>query len=137
MLMFLANTRLDIQFSVHQCMRFTHNSKQSHKNAVKCIVCCLLETRLDRKDRGLTFDVGDPNEVPKVECHVDANFIGLWNMENNDDPLSSKSQIGFVVFVENFQAAFQSKLQVETALSTAKAEDVALSQSMRELLWFC
>ena len=30
---------------------------------------------------------------------------------------------------------WQSKLQTETALSTVEAETVALSQSMRELLW--
>ena len=135
MLMFLVNTRPDIQFAVHQCARFTHNPKRSHGNAVKRIIRYLLDTRLDGKDRGLTFDVGDPKEVPKVECFVDADFAGLWNVEHNEDPVSSKSRTGFVVFVGNCPVIWQSKLQVETALSTTEAEVVALSQSMRELLW--
>ena len=137
MLMFLVNTRPDIQFAVHQCARFTHNLKKSHGHAVKRIICYLLETRQDGRDRGLTFDVGDANEIPKVECYVDADFAGLWNVEHNDDPVSSKSRTGFVVFVGNCPVIWQSKLQVETALSTTEAEVVALSQSMRELLWLC
>ena len=135
MLMFLVNTRPDIQFAVHQCARFTHNPKLSHKNAVKRIIRYLQETQVDGKDRGLTFDVGDQSEVPKVECFVDADFAGLWNVEHNDDPVSSKSRTGFVIFVGNCPVVWQSKLQVETALSTTEAEVVALSQSMRELLW--
>ena len=79
--------------------------------------------------------MGDKGKIPGVECFVDANFARLWNVEHNDDPVSSKSQMGFVVFVGNCPVAWQSKLQVETALSTTEAEVVALSQSMRELLW--
>ena len=38
MMLYLAsNTRLDIYFSVHQCARFTHNTKASHETAVKRI----------------------------------------------------------------------------------------------------
>ena len=37
-LMFLVNTRCDIQFAVHQCARFTHNPKESHTNAIKKIM---------------------------------------------------------------------------------------------------
>ena len=36
------------------------------------------------------------NEIPKIECYVDAYFAGVWNMENNEDPVSSKSRTGFV-----------------------------------------
>ena len=38
MMFFLAsNTRPDISFSVHQCSRFTHNTKALHKTAMKRI----------------------------------------------------------------------------------------------------
>jgi hypothetical protein len=134
MLMFLVNTRPDIQFVVHQCARFTHSPKHSHMLAVKRIVKYLKHTQEDGKDRGLTFDIGG-NEIPKIECYVDADFAGLWNVENNEDPVSSRSRTGFVIFVGNCPVIWQSKLQGETALSTTEAEIVALSMSMRELLW--
>ena len=35
MLIFLVNTRPDIQFAVHQCTRFTHAPKMSHLYTVK------------------------------------------------------------------------------------------------------
>jgi hypothetical protein len=75
------------------------------------------------------------NEIHKIECYVDTDFAGLWNMENNEDSVSSKSRTGFVIFVGNCPVIWQSKLQGETALSTTEAEIVALSMSMRELLW--
>ena len=38
MMLYLAsNTRPDISFAVHQCDRFTHNTKESHDTAVKRI----------------------------------------------------------------------------------------------------
>ena len=107
----------------------------SHFNAIKKIMRYLKETQVDGKDRGLTFDIGDKGKTPKIECYVDADFAGLWNVEHNNDPVSSKSRSGFVIFVGNCPVIWQSKLQGETALSTTEAEIIALSQSMRELLW--
>ena len=82
----------------------------------------------------MTFELGG-NEIPKIECYVDADFAGLWNVENNKDPVSSKSITGFVIFVGRCPVIWQSKLQGETSLSTTEAEIVALSMSMREMLW--
>ena len=39
------------------------------------------------------------------------------------------------MFIANCPVIWQSKLQVETAMSTTEAEVVALSQAMRELIW--
>ena len=53
MLMYLAgNAYPEIAFAVHQCVRFTHNQKESHIIVVKCIGKCLKgvldnETRFD------------------------------------------------------------------------------------------
>ena len=65
--MFLVNTRPDIQFAVHQCARFTPNPKESHKWAIKRILSYLVETQVNGKDRGLTFDISG-QEIPSVEC---------------------------------------------------------------------
>ena len=37
MLYMASNTRPDISFAVHQCARFTHNTKVSHETSVKRI----------------------------------------------------------------------------------------------------
>jgi hypothetical protein len=35
MLLYLGHSRPDISFATHQCARYTHSSKQSHKDALK------------------------------------------------------------------------------------------------------
>ena len=116
MLMFLVNTRPDIQFAVHQCVRFTHSPKHSHMLVVKRVIRYLKHTQEEGKDRGLAFEIGG-NKIPKIECYLDAEFAGKWNVENNKDPVSSKSRTGFVIFVGNCPVIWKSKLQGETALS--------------------
>ena len=52
MILYLAsNTRPDIYFDVHQCARFTHNTKVSHETTVKRICKYLQGT----KENGLVF----------------------------------------------------------------------------------
>ena len=45
MLYLVSNTRPDISFAVHQCDRFIHNTKASHKTAVKKICRYLQGTK--------------------------------------------------------------------------------------------
>ena len=82
----------------------------------------------------MTFDIGDEKDISFIEAMCDSDFAGLWNVENNADPVSSKSRTGFAMFVGGCPVVWQSKLQGETALSTTEAEIVALSQCMRDLL---
>ena len=135
MLTFLVNTRPDLQFAVHQCARFTHNPKMSHLKAVKQIVRYLKGTAFNGKDRGLTFDTGKKGDPLQMDCYVDADFAGLFNIEHNDDPVSSKSRSGFVIFLGNCPIIWQSRLQGETALSTTESEIIAMRMAMRELIW--
>ena len=68
MMLYLAsNTRPDISFDVHQCARFTHNTKASHDIAEKRICQYLQGT----KDNGLVFN---PSKKLVVDCHADADF---------------------------------------------------------------
>ena len=72
MLLYVAsNTRPDIQFAVHQCVRFTHTPKRSHEEAVKRI-CRYLKGTMDK---GMIID---PKGSMKLNCYVDADFAGLW-----------------------------------------------------------
>lgn len=45
MLLYLVNTRLDIQYAVHSCCRFVHSPKKSHGEAIKRICRYLIATK--------------------------------------------------------------------------------------------
>jgi len=127
MLLYLAgNSRPDIAFAVHQCGRFTHAPKASHEAAVIRICRYLKGTR----DQGLILKPG--NEL-NVDCFVDADFGGLFSVEDSMDPVSAKSRTGYVIMLAGCPLVWASKLQTTIALSTQNAEYVALSQSLREL----
>ena len=128
MLMYLStNTRPDIQFAVHQCARFTHNPKESHGVAIKKIIRYLAGTR----DKGIEVE---PTDDLKLDLYVDADFAGLWNHEDDQDPVCVKSRTGYVLTLGTFPLHWVSKLQSEISLSTCEAEYIALSQAMRDLL---
>jgi hypothetical protein len=128
MLMYLAaNTRPDIAYAVHQAARYTHAPKASHAVAVKRILRYLCGTQ----DKGIIFKTNRSN---KIDCHVDADFAGLFGVEDGQDPISVKSRTGYVIFFSGVPLLWVSKLQTLIALSTMDAEYVALSQSMRDLI---
>ena len=129
MLMYLAsNSRPEIAYAVHQCARFTHAPHNSHVVAIKRILRYLQGTR----DKGLIFN---PSTSLQVDCYVDAaDFVGLWSIEDEQDPVSVKSRTGFLLMFMNCPLLWVSKLQTQIALSTMEAEYIALSASMRELI---
>lgn len=128
MLLYLSsNTRPDIQFAVHQCARFTHFPKKSHGEAVKRI-CRYLKGTMDQ---GLEFK---PTDAMELDMYVDADFAGLWNHEDDQDPVCVKSRTGYVITLGSCPVTWVSKLQTEIALSTLESEYIALSQGMRDLL---
>ena len=128
MLMYLANnTRPDIAYATHQVARFTHNPKNSHALAVKKIVRYLQGT----KDKGMIIQ---PTTNFTVDCYVDADFAGLYPVEDSQDPVSVRSRTGYVFFIANCPFLWASKLQTEIALSTMEAEYIALSQALRNLI---
>jgi hypothetical protein len=128
MLMYLcSNSRPDIQFAVHQCARFTHCPRKSHEKAIVRICRYLKGTRY----RGLCLK---PDSAMKLDCYVDADFAGLWNVEHAQDPVCVKSRTGYCLTLGDCPLLWVSKLQTEISLSTTEAEYIALSQAMRELL---
>ena len=127
MLYLESNTRPDISFSVHQCARFTHNTKASHETAVKRICRYLHGT----KENGLVFN---PSKKLVVDCYADADFAGLWGHEYHQDPIFARSKTGFVVTFANFPLLWVSKLQTEIDFSTLHSDYVLLSHFVRALL---
>ena len=128
MLLYLAsNSRPDISFAVHQCARFTHNPKVSHEKAIIRICRYLKGTQ----EEGLIYE---PSSEMTVDCYVDADFAGLYGVEDSQDPISVKSRTGYVILIANCPLLWVSKLQSEIALSTLESEFIALSSSFRSLI---
>ena len=110
------NTRPYIEFAVHQCARFRTNPKQSHEKAIKRICRYLLKT----KDKGITIKLS--NDLTKLDCYVDANFMGAYTPSESHDPTLCRSRTGYVIMYANCPVLWASKLQMEIALSTVEAE---------------
>jgi Reverse transcriptase (RNA-dependent DNA polymerase) len=128
MLMYLAsNSRPDIAFAVHQCARFTHNPKKSHGKAVERIVSYLQGT----KRQGMIMK---PSGHLTIDCYVDADFAGLYGVEDDQDPISVKSRTGYVLMLADCPLLWVSKLQSEISVSTMEAEYIALSTALRDLV---
>ena len=113
--------------ATHQCAQFTHDPHQSHATAVKSIIWYLKDTQT----KGL---VCTPPPNFALDCYVDTNFAGLWNAEDQDEPVSVKSRTGLVIMLSGCPLVWQSKHQRLIALSTMEAEYVALSTSMHDLI---
>ena len=128
MLLYLSsNSRPDIAFAVNQAARFTHCACHSHETAIIRIAKYLKKTR----DNGLHIN---PHNEFNLELHADANFAGLWNIENPDDAICAKSGTGYILTLGGIPVTWSSKLQTEIATSTMHAEYITLSTGMRELL---
>lgn len=128
MMLYLAsNSRPDIAFAVNQCARFTHYANNQHEIAIKRIGRYLKAT----KNSGLLMK---PTQALELAMYADADFAGLWNVENKDDSVSVKSRTGYIITLGEVPITWSSKLQTEIATSTMHAEYIALSTGMRELL---
>ncbi len=127
MCMYLCNnSRPDIAFAVNQCSRFSHAPTELHANALRRIGRYLLRTRKD----GLIMTCSRSMEI---DCYVDADFAGLYNHEDPQDPVSVRSRTGFVIMVGKCPIIWKSFLQSEQTMSTMESEYVACSSACREL----
>ena len=83
------------------------------------------------KTKGLILK---PSKQLTVDCFVDVDFAGQWNVEDPEDPLSVKSRTGYVLLVGNCPVQWVSKLQSEISVSMMEAEYISLSTAMRDLI---
>jgi len=114
---------------MHQCARFSHCAWHSHELALKRIGRYLIGTRT----KGLIFKASNSLNI---DMFVDADFAGLWGVEDPNEPASVKSRTGFVIRIGGCPSLWNSTLQSKMALSTMMAEYIALSNPMQELLPF-
>ena len=60
------------------------------------------------KDNGLVFN---PSNKMVMDCYADADFVGLWGHEINQDPICARSRTVFVVNFANFPLLWESKIK--------------------------
>jgi hypothetical protein len=121
-------TRPDIMYATHQIAKYSSDPRQSHGEAILYLVRYLKKTR----DQGLKFKI-DPKKG--FECYCDADFSENWNREFAPiNPSTTKSQSRWIIFYAGCPISWASKLQSQTALSTTKAERIAMSQALRDII---
>ena len=95
--MYLArNSRPYIVFAVPQCARWTHSPKLAHEIALKSIGRYLICTRT----KGLIVKF-DPSKDIEINCYVEADFSGLWDAEDPQDPACMRSRTTYVLMVSS------------------------------------
>eukprot|EP00957_Ditylum_brightwellii_P003020 230953-Ditylum_brightwellii.AAC.1 len=82
-------------------------------------------------ERGIIDDL-DP--ILGIQCYVDADFAGSWSKADADNPENVMLCTGFVIMYAGCPVLWQSKLQMEIALSTAEANFIVLSSVMQEVI---
>jgi hypothetical protein len=86
----------------------------------------------DARPRGLKFK---PDPKKGFECYCDADFSGNWNREFAPvDPSTAKSQSGWIIFYAGCPISWASKLIFQNALSTTEAEQITMSQALRDVI---
>ena len=70
----------------------------------------------------------------EMDAYFDSDFMGLFNKEDPTDPVSSKSETGYVISINGCPIIWSSKLQDGVALSTMMAEYYVLPIAMRDAI---
>ena len=69
-----------------------------------------------------------------LDCAVDADYAGDWNLKDPDDPAGVKSRTGFLILFAGVPLLWKSLKQDHVSLSTMESEYIALSTAMRSLV---
>jgi transposase InsO family protein len=124
-LMFAATcTRPDIAFAVNRLSRYCANPTEAHYAAAKRVLRYLAGT----VNHYLTY-IGTAEPHPQLVGYSDAD----WAQDADD---KRRSTSGYVFLMCGAAISWQSKKQSTIALSTTEAELMAITSSMKELLWF-
>jgi uncharacterized protein YlaI len=121
------SVRPEIQMAVHQTAKFSVNPMRSHELAIMRIRPYLCHNC----EQGITYKI---NRSKEVEVYVDADFAGGWSSADADNADNVLSRTGFVICDANCPLIWCSKLQTKIAVSTAKAECIAMSPALRDMI---
>ncbi len=107
------HTQPDISMPVHQTARYSNDPMLVHEQAITRIGRYLLGT----KEKGIKYKI---DKSKGLECYVDANFAGGWDISDPYNPSNLMSRTGFVIKYADCLIYWKSKLQTEIALSTTE-----------------
>ena len=116
-------TRPDIAFAVNNASRFNLNHSAIHWQAVKKIFC-YLKGSINLKLR-YTYDTKSTNN--QVHAYSDADWAS--------DIDKRRSCTGYIIKMANGAINWNSKRQPIVALSRTEEEYIALSSTVREIIW--
>jgi len=120
LLMYIANgTRPDICYTVNMLAQVCNNPGRIHWEAAKRVVRYLKGTREHRLTWG-TESTG---------------LIGYSDASHASEELGFKSMSGYIFLLAGGAISWNAKKQSLIALSTAKAEYIAMAHATKELLW--
>lgn len=120
-LLYLAtNTRPDIAFAVSVLARHSQKSTSRHWQGVKHLLRYLYGT----EDLGLHY-----------QKHTSGAIIGYADSGFKTDPISGKSQTGYIFIKNGALISWRSTKQTVTATSTNNAELLAFYEASRETVW--
>jgi hypothetical protein len=120
-------THPEISMATYQLAQFCRDPRLSHEQATTGLGRYLAHT----KDRGIVYE---PDKSMGIECYVDADFAGGWNISTSADVDDIMSCTGFAIAYANCTIYWASRLLTEIALSTAKEEYIAMSSALREVI---
>ena len=129
MLIYLySTTQPDIRFAVTSCAHFSHDPKAEHGAAIKQIICYLKKT----KYMGLVIR---PSQSNIIDAYSNADYAGMYGIEDPTDPTSCRSRTGFLVTLGGNPLVWSSKLQSLVAMHTMEAKYIPLSDMMKHVIF--
>jgi hypothetical protein len=121
------NIRPEISMATHQLAQICQNPRLTHEQVTTRLGRYLAHT----KDRGLVYE---PDKSMGIECYVDADFAGGWNITTSTDADNVTSCTGFVITYAKCPIYWASCLQTEKALSPADEEYIAMSSALHKVI---
>ncbi|XP_019091083.1 PREDICTED: uncharacterized protein LOC109128696 [Camelina sativa] len=119
-LIYLANTRPDLSYSVHILSQFMQKLRERHMDAALCVVLYLKGTA----GQGILLS-SRSNLQLSVYCDAD------WGM----CPLSRRSLTAYVALLGGSPISWKTKKQKVVSQSSCEAEYRAMSIATREIMW--
>ena len=123
------NARPECAHAVNVCAQHSISPHQPHAEAVRRM-CRHLK---GSQDEGL--HVKPSGSQLSLDCMVDADCAGNWNLPEATDPSTVKSRGGFVITLGNMPVLWKSKRIQDICLSTMESEYISLSMAMRSLVY--
>ena len=108
---------------------FSTISKSIHnKPNMGALVCSQACTTISQRDPHKGIIYSRAGNTPQLEIYSNADFT---------NPTDAKSISGYACIIDSTCITWSSKKQGTVALSTTKAEYIALTHAVKQMMWIC